>query len=206
VAPGEEADQDDFFLSNQHQLEEVCQVYKIEEIIFCSRDIPAERIMYWMSRLGPRIAYKTVPEEGLSIIGSHSRHTVGELYTVDIYFAIDQPSNRRNKRLLDIALSALGLLISPVLLLIRPARFLPNARRLWDILSGRRSWVGYAPRSHLTPLPKLKPGLFNPADGLPPIDLNEQMIRRLNFHYAKDYHLLSDLEIIGKALFSKRIN
>lgn len=204
LAPEEEANEDPFYLSNQHQLEEVRQVYKIDEIIFCSRDVPAERIMHWMSTLGPRITYKTVPEEGLSIIGSQSRHTAGELYTVDIYFAIDQPANRRNKRLLDISLSLLGLLLSPVLLIIRPRSIGKDLPALWHIFLGRKSWVGYADQAQQAPLPYLKPGLFSPLDGLRSLPLNEQMVRPLNFLYAKDYHPTTDLEIIGKALFNKR--
>ncbi|PHN05343.1 glycosyltransferase family 2 protein [Flavilitoribacter nigricans] len=201
VAPAEEANEDAFFLSNQYQLNEVAEVYKVDEIIFCSKDIPAERIMYWMSRLGPRIAYKTIPEESLSIIGSNSRNSVGELYTVDIYFAIDQPANRRNKRLLDIGLSGLLLVFSPLLWLISYRSAGKLFPQIWSVLRGHSTWVGYAGEDQDAPLPQLKPGIFSPKDGLPAFPLNQQTIRRLNFLYAKDYHLGTDLEIIRKALF-----
>lgn len=204
VAPANEANSDPFYLSNQYQLDEVKEVYKIDEIIFCSKDVPAERIMYWMSRLGPRISYKTVPEESLSIIGSHSPNSVGELYTVDIYFAIDQPANRRNKRLIDLIFSVLFFILSPVLLLLRPRQTVKVISAIWHILLGKHTWVGYAPSPSSTPLPDLKPGLFSPKDGLPSFPLNPQTIQRLNFLYAKDYHPTTDLEIIWKAIWYKR--
>lgn len=200
VAPAREANSDPFYLSNQYQLDEVKEVYKVDEIIFCSKDVPAERIMYWMSRLGPRIAYKTVPEESLSIIGSHSRNSVGELYTVDIYFAIDQPANRRNKRLLDLSLSMLFFILSPILWLLRRRSVTKIFPRVWNILLGKQTWVGYATSPAATPLPDLKPGLFSPKDGLPAFPLNTQTIQRLNFWYAKDYHPTTDLEIIWKVI------
>lgn len=203
VAPGEEANHDTFYLSNQFQLDEVRRVYQVDEIIFCSRDVPAERIMYWMSRLGPKIRYKTVPEESLSIIGSPSRNTVGELYTVDIAFAIDQPAHRRNKRLLDIGLTLALLATTPIWWLFRPGETGHFFRELSQILLGKRSWVGYAGSEPNAPLPHLKPGKYTPVDRLSGLPLNPQTIRRLNFFYAKDYHPLIDLEIIWKAVTKK---
>lgn len=201
VAPVDEANDDPFYLSNQYQLDEVKEVYKVDEIIFCSKDVPAERIMYWMSRLGPRIAYKTIPEESLSIIGSHSRNSVGELYTVDIYFAIDQPANRRNKRLLDIGLCLLLSFLSPLLWVIRPRAARTFFPHLWSILRGHQTWVSYTPMAEEAPLPRLKPGIFSPQDSLPPFPLNPQTIQRLNFLYAKDYHPATDLEILWKVFW-----
>jgi len=51
-----------------------------------------------------QVDYKIAPEDSLSIIGSNSIHTRGDLYTVHIN-AVDKVANRRNKRLLDIVLS-----------------------------------------------------------------------------------------------------
>ncbi len=36
--------------------------YAVNEIIFCGKDISSEKIIYWMSSLGPDINYKIVPE------------------------------------------------------------------------------------------------------------------------------------------------
>lgn len=204
VAPRLEADDDPFYLSNQFQLDEVKQVYKIDEIIFCSKDVPAERIMHWMTALGPRIVYKTIPEESYSIIGSQSRNAVGELYTVDIYFSIDLPANRRNKRLLDIGLGITGIILCPFLLIFAPAFAGKYLAGLGDVLLGRKSWVGYASRDQAAPLPALKPGIFSPVAGLAHLPLNRQTVKRLNFLYAKDYHPATDLEILGRALFPKK--
>ncbi|MCB0574476.1 MAG: hypothetical protein KDC61_07910, partial [Saprospiraceae bacterium] len=64
-------------------------------LIFCSKDMLAQDILSWMTRLGPSISYKIVPEESLSIIGSSSKDEPGELYTINIRYNIAQPGQRR---------------------------------------------------------------------------------------------------------------
>lgn len=200
VAPMDEADSDPSFLSNLFQLDEVVHIYQVEEIIFCSKDIPAERIMHWMTRLGPDMAYKTVPEEGMSIIGSQSKNTAGELYTVNINFTIDQPANRRKKRLLDLFLCVTFLVLIPVLLLLRLQMSTAIWKKWWPLLLGRATWVAYAAGGDHSSLPKLPPGLFSPADALGIVPTDAKTLHRLNFLYAKDYRPGADLEIVWKAV------
>ncbi len=188
------------YLSNMDQLDEVVQIYKVDEVIFCSRDISSQNIMQWMTRLGSEIQYKIVPDESLSIIGSSSKNTSGELYTIDIRFRIAEPLNRRNKRLFDIFTAFVLLLLLPLAigLVAQKGGFLRN---LAAVFAGRRSWVGYAP--HAGPaqsLPPLKTGILTPADALPVHHANEHTLRRINFLYAKDYSLYDDLNIIWKGI------
>jgi GT2 family glycosyltransferase len=201
IAPAAEADADPAYLSNLFQLDEVVHIYKVEEIIFCSKDIPAERIMHWMTRLGPEIAYKTVPEEGMSIIGSQSKNTAGELYTVNINFAIDQPANRRKKRLLDLGLCVTALLAGPVLFLISRSKTLHLLKKWWGLFTGSMTWVAYASNGNSPSLPALPPGLFSPADALRFVPTDDKTLDRLNFFYAKDYRPATDLEIVWKAFW-----
>ncbi|MCB0563729.1 MAG: glycosyltransferase [Phaeodactylibacter sp.] len=199
VAPWAEADTR-IYLSRLPQLDEVVQIYKIEEVIFCSQDVSAQDIMSWMARLGPEIDYKIVPQESLSIIGSSSKNTAGELYTIDIQYRIAQPENRRNKRINDLLLALLFLLLFPVLLLLI-AHPLFLFRNILSVLAGRRSWVGYAPTGQdNSNLPAIRPGVLSPLDALPINNLDEPTVQRLNFLYAKDYHVSKDLNIIWRGM------
>lgn len=194
VAPFE-TDDWETYLSTISRLEEVVYLYKVDEIIFCGRDLRSQDIMQWMTRLGPQIEYKILPDESLSIIGSSSKNTRGELYTVDIQFNIATPMARRNKRLLDVLLSFALLLAFPLIFwrVRRKGELLANCFR---VLAGRRTWVGYAPTSeNLHDLPPLRPGILNPTSGLRYSISDEPTIRRLNFFYAKDYRVGEDLEI-----------
>ena len=187
------------FLSELQHLDEVVRIYKIDEIIFCSKDVSAQKIMHWMTNLGSSINYKIVPEEGLSVIGSHSKNSTGELYTYDIQFRIAQFINQRNKRLIDILLSFLFFVLSPVLLFLvkNKAGLFQN---IFAVLFGQKSWVGYATElnSSIAHLPKIKEGILTPLDEIQVVDSNAITIERLNFIYARDYRTEKDIDIIWK--------
>jgi len=197
VAPFETGDWETY-LSVISRLEEVVYIYKVDEIIFCSRDISSQEIMSWMTRLGPQLEYKIVPDESMSIIGSSSKNAPGELYTVDIHFHIATPMARRNKRLLDIFAAGALLLGFPMLCwpVRRKGGLLAN---IFRVLAGNRTWVGYAPGCEAAKtLPSLRKGVLNPLSGLRIAVFDEPTAQRLNFFYAKDYRLSEDLEIMWR--------
>jgi len=199
VAPDGIDHQPEIYLSTLTQLDEVVHIYKIDEIIFCSENISAQDIMEWMTRLGPKISYKIVPKESLSIIGSNSKNNAGELYTIDIQFSIADFRYRRSKRLMDILLGIGGLLLAPILVFIikNPFGFLRNCLQ---IILNKKTWVGYHPQTeNKTLLPKIKPGVVTPVDELTVSGIDEPTIRRLNFFYAKDYTISKDIDILLSA-------
>lgn len=176
-------------------LDEIVAIFRVEEIIFCSRDLRAQDILAWMTRLGPGISYKIVPEESLSIIGSSSRDEPGELYTIDIRYNIAQPGQRRNKRVFDL-LVCLALLPSAPLWLL----FSKKRKRLltgwWPVFSSQKTWAGYASHPQNSTLPRLRPGVFTPLDGLKGVSPAPEVVARLNFLFAKDWNTWRDLEIL----------
>jgi GT2 family glycosyltransferase len=195
VTPGK-ADGTGQALGRFSQLDEIVRLYKVHEIIFCSRDVSSQGIMDAMTRLGSALQYKILPEESLSIIGSHSKNRSGELYTIDIQYRIADTIQRRNKRLLDIILSFCFLVGSPLLVLFMENKggFLKN---IFLVLFNKKTWVGYANvNPQRRPLPRLAPSVLHPADAF---DINLQdpkTLQRLNFLYAKDYSVQEDLNII----------
>ncbi len=180
------------------QLPELVRIYEANEIIFCSKDIGSQEIMAQMAKIGPAVSYKIVPEESLSIIGSSSKDEPGELYTIDIRYNIAQPSQRRDKRLLDLGICLVLLATLPIWLLFSGKR-----TRLWKnwlpVLLRQKTWVGYAPHAQNDTLPRLKPGVFSPIDALQDLKVNEETAGRLNFFFAKDWELDRDLTIFVKA-------
>ena len=179
------------------QLDEIVRIYRVDEVIFCSKDMLAQDIMSWMTRLGPAISYKIVPEESLSIIGSSSKNEPGELYTIEIQYNIAQPGQRRNKRVFDLLFSLCLLATLPLWLIFSANRhiFLKN---WWAVFSGRKTWVGYIPHTQNTALPKLKPGVFTPLDELKGLHVNDDAAARLNFLFAKDWNVWRDMDVISR--------
>ena len=195
VAPSDKPHDQSVYLSRLEQLDEVVHIYSIREVIFCSSDVSARAIMRWMSKLGPDIQYKIVPKESMSIIGSSSKNTAGELYTIDIQFGIVQSMSLRNKRILDVLL-ALLLLFNYRLQVIRIRQPIGLLRNIFQVLLGRYSWVGYAAtnKEDLN-LPGIKPGVLSPLDALRVSNVDQATRQRLNFFYAKDYSTSKDLDI-----------
>lgn len=190
----------DEYLGDVSQLNEVVEVYQADEIIFSTKDIQLQEIILAMSKVNqPNVDFKIAPEESLFIIGSNSVDNPGDLYTIDINFAIARPAAKRNKQLVDLSLSVLFLLTLPVHLLFVNNRlnFLKN---IISVLFLQKSWVGYLNREiDNKHLPKLKKGVLSPMNGL----LNKQTVsdntaKRLNLLYAKHYQVANDLLLIWR--------
>lgn len=193
VSP-DETDDHHTFLGSLRQLDEIVRIYRVEEVIFCSKDVAANDIMAWMSRLGAGIEMRIVPEESLSIIGSSDKNTRGELYTIDIRFNIAQPVHRRNKRLLDLVVGCLLLVISPIWIIFAKKSLL-LLKNIFDLILGRKTLVGYT-EGVSENLPKIKKGILSPIDTVNLTNINEPTVKRLNFLYAKDYNVWRDVEIM----------
>ena len=193
VSPNETEDYDNF-IGNFYQLDEIVHIYKIHEIIFCSKDVSAEYITKCMTKIGTSVEYKIVPEKSLSIIGSRSKNSAGQLYTIDIEFAIKQPMHTRNKRFLDVIFSV-GMLISLPISMWFVRNKLGLIRNLFAILFNYKSLVGYHGQQTEN-LPKIKAGVLSPVDGLKLTNLQEATIQHLNLLYAKDYSVYHDLDMI----------
>ncbi|HNX86030.1 MAG TPA: glycosyltransferase [Bacteroidales bacterium] len=189
------------FIGHLGQIKEIITIYKIDEVIFCAKDVPAQVIIDKMSNLNnEQVDYKIAPPESLSIIGSNSINTSGDLYVIDINTIIKK-SNRRNKRLLDLIVAATLLLLYPFLLFIvkRPLGLLKN---IAFVFLAFRSWVGYIahPEPESQRLPAIKPGVLNPQDAFREKTIDDETILRLNLLYARDYNLANDINIILKGL------
>lgn len=182
------------------RLSGIVEVFSIDEVIFCARDLAANRIIALMSGMADReVEFKIAPPDSLFIIGSNSIDDPGELYVIDIN-SIGKTENRRNKRLMDILFAALLLLLSPLLLWFqqRPWGFPGNMVR---VLFGRLSLVGFdrsAPG--IDELPGIRPGILHPGDQLREQPDDPSTRQRLNTLYAKDYQANTDLRILLKGL------
>ncbi|MCP4121979.1 MAG: glycosyltransferase [Bacteroidetes bacterium] len=176
------------YLGNISDIPEISRVFKIDEIIFSLKDISSNDIMKTMSSLGSAIEYKIISEGSEVIIGSHSKDSSGELYTVDIHFHLNQPSFRRSKRIFDIISSLFLLMLSPLLVWFARNKkdWFPN---IVKVLSGRKTWVSYHGQDE---------------SGLPPLDngvlpvtaksANALVQHNANVAYAKDYEWWMDLK------------
>lgn len=189
------------FLGQTGQLSEIIKINRIDEIIFCASDISSQNIISTMMSLSDiRVNYKIAPPESLSIIGSNSINTAGDLYLID-FSSITRSSNRRNKRLFDIVSSVILLIIYPISLFFvkKPWNGFLN---IFKVLSGCFSWVGYYSvlKNGNPSLPRVKRSILTPVDGLKNPDIPESAIELMNAGYAKNYNILTDARILVNGL------
>ncbi|MFZ4562803.1 MAG: glycosyltransferase [Bacteroidales bacterium] len=187
------------FIGHLGQIKEIITIHKINEVIFCAKDVPAQVIIDMMSDLkNEQVDYKIAPPESLSIIGSNSINTSGDLYVIEIN-AIIKRSNRRNKRMLDFLISITLLLFYPVFMFLvrRPIGLFRN---IFSVLFAWKSWVGFGPHTEheIHRLPEIKQGVLNPLDAFKHKNMPEEAIAHLDLLYARDYKLTNDLNIILK--------
>jgi hypothetical protein len=193
----------DGFIGSLAQVKEIIQVYRIDEVIFCSKSMSHQAIIDQMSELQDlRVDYKIAPEDSLSIIGSNSINTAGDLYTVNLN-AITSMENKRNKRLLDLAVSLAGLALLPLMVFLvhKPAGFIGN---IFLVFLGRRTWVGYDREQgdDHERLPHIRKGVLSPLDAFRDKAISEEIRQRLSIIYARDYSINTDLNIIFKGIRS----
>ena len=187
------------FIGHLGQIKEIITIHKINEVIFCAKDVPAQVIIDKMSELkNEQVAYKIAPPESLSIIGSNSINTSGDLYVIDIN-AIIKRSNRRNKRMLDflVALTLLAFFPLAMFLVKNPAGLFRN---IFSVLFAFKSWIGFTNNSEYEAgrLPEIKQGVLNPLDAFRNKNVPDETTNRIDFLYARDYKLTNDLNIIIK--------
>lgn len=181
------------------QLLEIIDIYRIEEIIFCAKDLSSQQIMTLMQQVkNTHVEIKIAPPESMFVIGSNSINTQGEWYTVQVN-TIAKPANKRNKRLIDFFGAVFLLAVSPLLIWFQkqPGGYLGNCIK---VLFGKKTWVGYHPQGDPQQLPPLKPAVLFANQQSKTALHNEQTLLHMNFLYAKEYTVVLDLEIILKNL------
>lgn len=189
-----------YFDHGLNQLREIRNIHNINEVIFCAASVPSDKIIDIMSEFNSNdIEFKIAPPSSTFIIGSKNISSPGDLYIYDIN-NISKSTNLRRKRILDINVSVLLLILLPFSLIFqhKPAGLLRN---LIQTLFGFKSWVGFNSSFPLNyRLPKIKKGVLNPADFSQKKIDNAETIDNLNILYARDYKVTQDILIILKNL------
>jgi len=193
---------DDHYLGHVSELKEIVDLFNVDELIFCSKDIEMSRIIEWMGEISSSdIMYKIVPEESLFIIGSNSKNLPGDFYTIEIHLSLAKSWEQQKKRIFDVGMSLLLLIFSPIICLIVKQR-LNFIKNIFGVLKAHKTWVAYAKAGNVKILPHLKDGVLSPLDNNHSKNINEITIQKMNFLYAKDYSVEKDLLILLKSLRS----
>ncbi len=187
---------DDKVIGHIAQIQDLIPLYRLNEIIFCAKDLPAQQIIDWMSKLQQhQVEYKIAPENSSSVIGSNSIFSSEDLYTIPVH-AIVQKNSRHKKRTFDVV-SACALLIFvwvDVWFVENKSGFIRN---IFSVLAGKKSWVGCRlPSNNVSA--NLKPSVLFPTDAFPGNQFTDEMVDAADQLYTRDYQVKLDLMTMTK--------
>lgn len=198
ISPTRDTQHSDY-TGSLEQLNQIVHIHDIHEIIFCAKDVSAESIINWMSKVrSADLEFKIAQPNSVYLIGSNSVDTAGDLYMLEID-KISKSKNKRNKRTFDVIGSLFLLLLSPFIVWFfgNKIQFFKN---LFGVVFGRFSLVGYHLEStEITiDLPRIKTGILKPVDFSNSLVDDKELLYKLNLIYARDYSILKDFKILSK--------
>ncbi len=194
VSPSE--DKPNNYIGTWQQLDEVVEIFDVNLVIFSAADVSGSAIMSTMSKFaGDALQFKIVPENSWVIIGSGSKNSPGELFSIDVKFAIAEKYTHRRKRILDIGFSFISILFFPLLIPFKNGRRL--LANLPAVLWGSKTLVSYTGSEANANLPKLAKGVFAPIEAYK----DKSFEPSINLAYARDYHPQKDIILLGRIIF-----
>ncbi len=167
------------------------------EIIFCEGALAFSSIMNTLPQLPATVRVKFHAAGSHSIVGSDSKDSSGEAVSIENGFNLNNPYNRRLKRLIDVTLSLSALLTFPLhfLTVKKPFQFLGNCVA---VLFAQKTWIGYAiPGKNL---PWLRPCVMacNAVPATTKQVLPDESLRMMDYWYARDYEPYNDLRLLWR--------
>jgi len=185
------------FIGHIGQVGEIVKINRVDELIFCASDMTSQRIIKTMLQITDKgVEFKIAPPESMSVIGSNSINTTGELYVLH-FNTLSRVLNRRKKLIFDIVLSLVFLVLSPAMVFAvkDPSGLFRN---IFRVLFGCCSWVGYyqSTGGDHPGLPGIRAGILSPFDTKRGKDTDGDDGEKINLLYAKDYSIRNDLSII----------
>jgi GT2 family glycosyltransferase len=178
-------------VANLEKVNEVASTLGAEEILFCIGRLSYQEVFQYISSIKIPLRFRFHAMESCSIVGSDSVASNGETITSESNFNLDQPNNKRLKRLIDIVASCILLIFFPIhfLFVKKPLRLLKNSLA---VLVGKKTWTGYED-TYSASLPRLrKPVINTQSMGITGND------SRIDYWYAKNYEPLHDIRLIVK--------
>lgn len=188
------------YIGSINQLKDIIEINKANEIIFCAKSLTAQQIIKQMLKIERQqtVSYKIAPPESISIIGSNSIDTAGDLYSIELN-NITKPINIRLKRLFDFCFSLLVLSFLPVLIFVIPK---PKGlvKNVFGILFNTKTWVGFYKNNdeNKLNLPQIKKGIVSVVEASNAQNKDSKTIEKLNLLYAKDFSIYKELIICIK--------
>lgn len=185
-----EGNKHEAFLGTADQLDEIVNIYGVNEVVFSSEDISASEIMRWMTKIGSHVNYYTLPANSQFVIGSHSKNSSGLYFGQQIELNLSKAEHRNQKRIFDLFSAIILLVLFPLgMWRMGSSMYFKNCI---DVMLGRKTWVSYS--SANKDLPKIKTGVLRTDYAIQ--GDSSAFAQRLDELYAKNYSVMMDIQAI----------
>ncbi|HTX17039.1 MAG TPA: glycosyltransferase [Bacteroidota bacterium] len=189
--------------------------FRISEVIFSTDAIPYSTILSVISRSRNRMVdFKLVPNSLEVIIGKTRVDQLDEIPFIEIQYNIDRTLNRLTKRVVDIIVSLLLLILcGPFVYFLRlfshsqPSAFSSAVLSLPKVLRGSMSLVGRPNQSDVASAAETHAGIYLGKPGITGIvqihadrPMSGEEREQYELYYAKNQSLMLDFEIFLKAV------
>lgn len=191
--------QTDHFIAHLGQLPDACNLFKINQIIYCGEDMDSGSIINEMIlQENPEIELKIAPPESSFIIGSQSINTSGEILSYHSANSFLKDETKTTKRVFDVIMAIVILISSPFLVFqIKNKRtFFKN---VFKVLFGFKTWVGFSPiKAQEELIQSIKPSVIKISAPFIKENRPSDFYENLNLKYAKNYDFEEDLSLIWR--------
>ena len=179
-----------------NDLSTVLKLYPIKEIIFCEGELSFKKIIETIPAIPQNVRIKFFAKGSHTIIGSDDKDAAGDFISKDEDYRLGNVVYYRTKNLFDIAASSIFLLFFPLSFIFKKRPFL-FFKNVFLVISGKKTWVGYA--CDKKDFPDLKPGIIT-TTGLPLLlnSLPQESLLIKDKLYAKHYHVINDIKLVWK--------
>jgi GT2 family glycosyltransferase len=197
------------FLGNINDLDDICRINQIDDIIFCSKDVTATQIMYWMSKMGGKYQFRIMQESNSSIISSYSKNDPGELFTYRIHLNLADTRFLRHKRLFDLTFCFVYMVLFPFLLLFQRKNISGRIGQWVTVLKGEKTWIGYGKitsgdeKNSLPSIPECVLTLSEISYAVNKKIPTEEKVIVENIIYARHYTFNADVNKLFQYAFSR---
>ena len=175
-------------------LSDYVRIHNIGEVIFSGRDVTASSIITSLSAVSGTTLCRIAWTDDGSVMGSGGS---GPDPVTELDGAIFGVAARRYKRLLDLGLSLLFIILSPLLIISGRWRWVVNA---FKVGLGFKTWVGIN-------IPGTNKGAFSKPFVVLAFDSDDIRVReRLSLSYARRYHPFEDLKLVLNSLLLQNEN
>ena len=166
-----------------------------KEIIFCAGSLSYKNIIDQLPQMPYTIRARFHAACSGSIVSSDASTSNGQIWSADVIFNLSKAVNKRIKRLLDITTSLLFFITFPLHFfgVKKPLHFFENC---FDVLTGKKTWIGYIIPS--SALPHLREGVLG-SNGLTKNGkdvVSDESLKTVDYWYAHDYEPLNDVKAI----------